>query len=400
MDAKIAPDPAADLVTISEVPSLMTQIRPQWQAKGLIERVRRLLPIDPSSACQRLLNAAVQDLREKVVIAGIDIAGEAAAAHKLPPINKPEDVEGYSTATLLDLCYRMGLLARPQWRRLARAYDIRRDLEHEDSQYEASVEDCIYIFKSCIEAVLSRDPITLVKVSEVKQIIEASGPIVADARLSEDYENAPDTRQEEIQKFLMSKALDVSEPDLVMQNAYVLLHTLSPVTRDSVRVSLAKYLQDKFGRDPLSELQVRVARAAGVLPYLRKTQRATFFGDQLRKLQSVGYDWRANPSHGPALRCLAEFGGVSEFPEEIRAELVKWLAFCYIGEPGGYGAGLNRKVFYSNSGAPLVIQLLGEARDVSRDILRSLQSNVDIIRASKNEYVARRFQDLLDLVEA
>lgn len=400
MDAKIAPDRAADLATISEVPSLMTQIRPQWQAKGLIERVRRLLPIDPSSACQRLLNATVQDLREKVVIAGIDIAGEAADAHKLPPINKPEDVDNYSTATLLDLCYRMGLLARPQWRRLGRAYDIRRDLEHEDSQYEAGVEDCIYIFKSCIETVLSRDPITLVKVSEVKQIIEASGPIVADARLSEDYENAPDTRQEEIQKFLISKALDVSEPDLVMQNAYVLLHALSPVTRNSVRVSLAKYLQDKFGRDPLSEPQVRVAHAAGVLPYLRKTQRATFFGDQFCKLQTVGYDWRANLSHGPALRLLAEFGGVSAFPDEIRGGLVKWLALCYIGEPGGYGAGLNRKVFYSNSGAPLVIQLLGEARDVSRDILRSLQNDVDIIRASENEYVARRFQDLLDLVEA
>ncbi|MFE7961332.1 hypothetical protein [Streptomyces sp. NPDC057413] len=143
--------PASDLISDSEVPAIMGQIRPQWQSKGLIERVRRLLPVDPSSACQRLLNAAVQDLREKVQIAGIDIASEVAAAHKLPPINRgdrgAEDIENYSTAKLIDLSYRMGLLSRPEWRKMTRAYDIRRDLEHEDAEYEAGIEDCIYIFR-------------------------------------------------------------------------------------------------------------------------------------------------------------------------------------------------------------------------------------------------------------
>ena len=80
---EIVPHPNADVVASSEVPSLMDAIRPQWQAKGLIERVRRLLPVDPSSACQRPFNAAVADLREKVKIAGIDIAKEAAASFKL-----------------------------------------------------------------------------------------------------------------------------------------------------------------------------------------------------------------------------------------------------------------------------------------------------------------------------
>jgi hypothetical protein len=40
----------------------------------------------------------------------------------------------------------MGLLPRPEWRRVTRCYEIRRDLEHEDDEYEATVEDCIYIF--------------------------------------------------------------------------------------------------------------------------------------------------------------------------------------------------------------------------------------------------------------
>src|SRR5207248_9587412 len=91
------------------VQGLMTRVRPDWQAKSLIERVQRLLPSDPSSACQRLLNAAVHDLREKVVVAGLDIAEQAAKQAKLQPVTKAEDVENYSTDKLLDLAFHMGI---------------------------------------------------------------------------------------------------------------------------------------------------------------------------------------------------------------------------------------------------------------------------------------------------
>jgi hypothetical protein len=92
----------------------------------------------------------------------------------------------------------MGVLTRPEWRRLTRVYEIRRDLEHEDVEYEAGIEDCLYVFKTCIEAVLSRDPITLLRVVEVKEIVEAPSPVAPQAQLLEDYEQAPDPRQEEI----------------------------------------------------------------------------------------------------------------------------------------------------------------------------------------------------------
>ena len=39
---------------------LLSRIRPEWQAKSLIEGVERLLLVDPSSACQRPLNAPIQ----------------------------------------------------------------------------------------------------------------------------------------------------------------------------------------------------------------------------------------------------------------------------------------------------------------------------------------------------
>ena len=175
---EIIPLPNATLVKASEVPSLLLEIRPAWQAKNLINRVRRLLEVDPSSACQRLFNAAVHDLREKVAIAGIDIASEAAKQHGLPTITKTEDVENYSTAKLIDLSYRMGLLSRPEWRRMSRCYEIRKDLEHEDDEYEAGVEDCSYIFKTCVEVVLAVDPIHLLRVTDVKDLIEKSSPFL------------------------------------------------------------------------------------------------------------------------------------------------------------------------------------------------------------------------------
>src|SRR5882672_7873607 len=87
---EIVPNPNVALVKASDVPALLQHIRPAWQAKDLIEQVRRLINVDPSSACQRLFNATVHNLREKIIIAGVDIAREAAKQYKLPPVEKPE----------------------------------------------------------------------------------------------------------------------------------------------------------------------------------------------------------------------------------------------------------------------------------------------------------------------
>jgi len=393
--------PDVEMIQDSGLPQLMSQIRPQWQSKGLIERVRRLMVVDPSSACQRLLNAAIADLREKINIAGLDIAREAAKANRLPSVERLEDVENYSTSNIIDLSYRMGLLTRPEWRRLSRSYEIRRDLEHEDSEYEAGVEDCVYIFKTCIEAVLSRDPVTLIRVCEVKEVIETAGPATADPGLIEDYEHAPDTRQLEIAKFLFSTATNDDDPDLVRQNAFTMIGVLAEVTRPAVTVELAKHVQEKVGRTPLTELQVRVADAAGVLPYLRKAQRRAFFGAYLSQLNLTGHHWSGNASHGGLLRKLREFGGLRAIPDEELREILKWMVLCYIGEPGGRGMGVNRKVFYSNSGAPLIAAIIQEAPDIAAPVVAALESDKDVKRAcAQSAHVERRYQDLLDLAEA
>ena len=84
------------------MPDLLDKIRPAWKAKSLITRVQRLIAVDPSSACQRLLNATIHDLKEKVIIAGIDIAKEAAKQYKLPPVENSEDIESYSTTKTIE----------------------------------------------------------------------------------------------------------------------------------------------------------------------------------------------------------------------------------------------------------------------------------------------------------
>ena len=145
---------SAKMVIASGVDALLAQIRPEWQSKSLIQRVKSLLVVDP-------------------------------AAH------------------------------------------VRKDLEHEDDQYEAGVEDCVYVFRTCIEIVLSRDPISPVRVTEVKDIIESPEKVSLSKEVLDDFASAPDKRQLEIAKFLISVSRNEKEPDIVRQNAIEALRVTS-----------------------------------------------------------------------------------------------------------------------------------------------------------------------------
>lgn len=392
---------STELIASSEVPGLLGRIRPQWRARDLIQRVERLLPVDPSSACQRLLNAAIRDLRDKVQVAGLDIAAEVAAEYKLPAIGKQDDVENYSTYNVIALAYRMGLLSRPEWRRLTRAYEIRRDLEHEDSEYEAGIEDLVYVFTTCIDAVLAKDPITLLRVPDVKDVIEAASPLVASADLLDDYAHAPDTRQIEIGKFLLSTALDDDQPDLVRQNANTLMRQFAGSTRNAVLIQLASHMQARLKRVPLTEFHVRIAAAAGILPYLKRAQRRDFFAAYLEHMENVGYNWRSHADHGALLRQLQEFGGLDAVPDELRSRYLKWLALCYIGEPGGYGQGINRRVFYSNVAAPIIAEMISGGPSWLAASLAELRKDKNVKGAMRrDDAIARRFEALVDIFEA
>ncbi|MCB9978565.1 MAG: hypothetical protein H6862_03025 [Rhodospirillales bacterium] len=401
MANNIIPLPNVQLVKDSEVPGLLAKIRPQWQSKDLITRVRRLLDVDPSSACQRIFNAAVHDLREKIVIAGIDIASEAASLNKLPPISKNEDVENYPTAKLLDLVYHMGLISRPEWRRLCRSYEIRRDLEHEDDEYEAGIADCVYIFGTCIDVVLSVDPVHLLKVKDVRDLVEQGTSAVPDEALLDDFERAPQPRQEEIIKFLLKVTLDKKQPDIVQQNAFTFLTYLEPLMHKQVKLKIGTHLQEKLGRNPIDERFARVANAAGVFSYLRQAARKDFFSKVFDNMKTVGHHWQSYDQHGTLLRSFIEYGAFNACPDIMKTPILKWLVLTYIGVPGGVTSyGNVRPVFYSNSAAPIIRQIISDASAEIVEQLDALREDKDIKRALSNQHVARRFEALVDLFSA
>ena len=280
----LAPAPGGEIALPTNPHVMLEQVREEWRSKKLIERVERLLPVDPSSACQRLLNASIHDLREKIQLAGLDIASEAAKQHRLPTVEKAEDIEQYTTTNVLKLAYRMGILPRPAWRRLQRTYDIRKDLEHEDDEYEASVADCLYVFDTCIKHVLSQDPIQVIKLTEVKAVVEQSKPSILNESALEEFEYAPGPRQKEIYQYLISISLNDEKPDIVRENCYHALSSLHEVVKRNVLIDIAKDFVGRIGRGEPKEVAFLVANAAGVLPYLKKSQRRTFFRGYWKKL--------------------------------------------------------------------------------------------------------------------
>ncbi len=395
--------PAAnqEIIEASGVNDLLSQIRPQWQAKNLIQRVNRILPVDPSSACQRVFNAAIHDLKEKIVIAGMDIAIEAAKQYKLPPISKPEDVENYTTSRIIELAYRMGLLSRPGWRRILRAYDIRKDLEHEDDEYEAGVEDCVYIFKTCIDVVLSKDPVHLLKLTDIKEIVEKAEPAALNQGILEDFEHAPGPRQLEIYRFLLSSALNVKHPDVIRQNCYSALHVLRSIANTQVLITGASEFVEKIGKRGPTLVEVRVAYASGLLPYLKKAQLRYFYASYFSEMKKISYRWGSYNSHGELLRNLEEIGGLDYCPDEYLDQYVEWLVLCYIGEPGGRTSWGNiRNVYYSNIGAPISLRLLSGTTRKIYDFVLQLEKTNKIARVVlQDEHVARRYHTIIDSLE-
>ncbi len=401
-DEYLAPRSEAMLVETSAVEQLLAQVRPAWQGKRLIERVTRVLPADPSSACQRLFNAAIQDLREKIIMAGLDIAEEMAGLHGLPPVKKNEDIlDGYSTTNILDLAYRMGLLTRPGWRRLHRAYDIRRDLEHEDNEYEATFEDCVYMFKTCIEIVLAQEPVELPRVQDIQDLIEVPEAAAPSPETIRDFARAPDPRQKAIATYLVNVALNPEKPDLTRQNAVEALRAVAPHIRNTVKMELAKLLNERGKRKPFDLAQMKVAAAGGFTPYLKQSQVAAFFREFHQRLEQLGHGWRNHPLHGDVLDDLEDVGGLGACPPEPRREVVRWLTLCYLGERGGYGwYGRHRDVFYSNPAAPKIERLFKAAGQKVRGDLEAAGAEDERVKAAVSyQPVARRYERLLDMTE-
>ena len=347
---------------LSAADKYLTKIRPIWQATPLIKRVKKLLPIDPSCACQRLLNAAGHDLRVKIRTLGLDLVKDVATAFGLPTVNTDEELEDYPTARLFDLAYRAALITRPEWRRLHRAYEIRRDLEHEDDEYEASAGDLFYIFETAIDVVLSREPIQVICLEDINEVVESDAPISISQELLDDYKEAPPQRQTEILNAVAFWAIDENRPELVRSNCFRLLRKIAPISPFSVKIELAKNMEIGIGRRPPNLRTAQVAIASGAFPFIHKKQQRLLTNVFLERFNSVKPAWRQHPEHGELLDDFGSAGGFTICPLGADKAIVRWMVEAYVGVPGSSGYfGRNRPVFFSDTAAYRIEKLLRDA---------------------------------------
>ena len=94
---------------------------------------------------------------------------------------------------------------------------------------------------------------------------------------------------------------------------------------------------------------MKIAAAAGVVPYLKQSKLKQFFEELYDRFRLAGYRWSSHDQHRKLLDKLDDVGALKSIPAEVRAQFVRWVVLCFIGEPGGYGMGINRAVFYSKS---------------------------------------------------
>ncbi len=380
----------------SGIQTVLNKIRPVWKGKKLIQRVERLLPVDASSACQRLFNAATHDLKEKIIVIGVDLAKEVATNYRLPPINREEDILDYNVSKTIDLAYRIGILTRPEWRRIHRCYEIRRDLEHEDNEYEAVIEDCFYIFKSTIDIVLSKDPIELLKVVDAKDLVECDTNITPSEEFLEDYKSAPKLRQKEINQLLISYAFDEDKPDIVRENSVELMRSIKSLTINTVTIELAGILETRLGRDKLDLVTAKIGQACGAIGYFKKVKLKDFYTTLLAELEDASGDWESQES---ICSKIEDVGGLTHCPKEIYKDVLKKLVEFYIGEKS-YGQWSSfRPVFFSDSAAPIIARIIKNDSKGAAEVIEELRKDKAIERSIKNGHILRRFENLVDLTE-
>lgn len=263
------------------------------------------------------------------------------------------------------------------------------------------MEDCVYIFKTCVECVLSKDPIQPVRVQDIKDVVEQATAATLSEPIAEDFSNAPDVRQEEILKFLVSITLDPEKSDIVQQNSFAAIQKLGSSISNPVRIAVAKLIQDRVGRRTLTMREVRVSQAAEAFSYLRAAQITDFFNGLFSMMQRVGHNWGAYGEHGDLLRTFKEVGGFKFIPGELLPSFVEWCMRCYIGSPGGHTRyGHVRHVFYSNTAAPLIEELFREQADVISSTVAHVAQGKGLGGQMANPHLRERAEELLDMVEA
>ena len=272
-------------------------------------------------------------------------------------------------------------------------------MEHEDDEYVAEIEDIVYIFKSSIQIILSKDPVEIIKVDDINELIDSPTLLSITTEILEEFEKAPDIRQKEIIEHLINISLNSKKADIVRQNAMEVVRNFQPLIRNNVKVELGQFLQERIGKSPLSLVYAKVAYASGILPYLKQRKVEDFFEGFYQRFSSIGYQWRHFASHRDLLDDFEDIGGLNYCSPTPLAKIVLWMVLCFIGEPGGYGEyGRFRAVFYSNTASPRIKVIFKKAREIIKDDIEKSKTDMRVKAALHSSSIARRFELLNDIV--
>lgn len=144
----------------------------------------------------------------------------------------------------------------------------------------------------------------------------------------------------------------------------------------------------------------RVAFAIGVFPYLKGSHREECFNQILHRMHAVGSTWTSHEKHGELLRSFRELGGLIYCPPKVRRKILHWLVLTYIGTVGGVTMyGNVRHVFYSDTAAPIIIEIITQASELVAEDLRGLANDKAVKIRCSDQHIARRYEALLDLVD-
>jgi hypothetical protein len=102
--------------------------------------------------------------------------------------------------------------------------------------------------------------------------------------------------------------------------------------------------------------------------------------------------------HGKLFDDFEDVGRLRYCPDASLEGCLLWMALCYLGGPGGYGMGINRPVFYSDTAAP---RIEGVLRHGGQRLLRAFEAACKdrrIHAALQNNHIARRYDRLLEIL--
>ena len=209
--------------------------------------------------------------------------------------------------------------------------------------------------------VLSRQPVQVIQIREIEEVVEGAGPVAASSDLVQDFTEAPEQRQSEIFQRLAFWSMDQSRPELVRSNCYRLLRQFEPLAPNPAKIGLAQQLEQRIGRRAADLETAQVAIASGSFPFIHLRQQRLITSALIARFDAVKPHWSQHPHHGELLDDFQRAGGFAICPTGVDRRVARWFVEAYIGEPGRYGTwGRNRAVFYSDTAAPRIEKILDE----------------------------------------